>query len=95
MYFCGAVCGDGGTEMEMCRIQAGASVWRKAEVVIGYRHIYRKVKRMVLSSCVTPACLYSLKTMAMTEKTVRETASLREYLGEKNCRSEKDRQAKN
>ena len=40
--------------------------WRKVEGVMG--DISRKLKGKVLSSCVTPAYLYSLETMAMTEK---------------------------
>ena len=40
VYFCGAVCGDGGAETEIRRrIQAGASAWRKVEGVMGDRHI--------------------------------------------------------
>ena len=42
--------------------------WRKVEGVMRIRHISRKLKGKVLSSCVTPAYLYSLETMAMTEK---------------------------
>ena len=40
--------------MEICRIQAGASAWRKVEGVMGDRHISRRLKGKVLSSCVTP-----------------------------------------
>ena len=48
--------------------QAGAEACRKVEGVMGDRHMYRKIKGKVLSSCVTPAYLYRLKTMTMTEK---------------------------
>ena len=54
VYLGGAVCGDSGTEMEICRtIQAGASAWRKVEGVMGDRHTSRKLKGNVLSSCIT------------------------------------------
>ena len=32
-------CGDGGTDMEIRRIQAGANAWKKVEGVMGDRHI--------------------------------------------------------
>ena len=35
VYLGGVVCGDGGKEMEIRRIQAGASAWRKVEGVMG------------------------------------------------------------
>ena len=35
---------------------------------MGKRHISRTLKGKVLNSCVTPAYLYSLETMAMTDK---------------------------
>ena len=38
------------------------------------RHLSRKLKGKVLNSCVTPAYIYGLETMAMTDKTTRETA---------------------
>ena len=40
--------------MEIRRIQAGA---RKVEGVMGDRHISRKLKGKVFSSCITPAYL--------------------------------------
>ena len=40
------------------------------------RHISRKLKGKVLNWCITPAYLYGLETMAMTETS--ETASLQE-----------------
>ena len=66
VYLVGAVCGDGGTETDIRRrTQAGR---RKVEEVMGDRHISRKLKGKVLSSCITPAYPYGLGTMAMTEK---------------------------
>ena len=35
---------------------------------MGDRHISQKLKGKVLNSCITPAYLYGLETMAMTEK---------------------------
>ena len=69
----GAVCGDGGKETKIRRrIQVGASAWRKVEVVMGDRHIFRKLKGKVLNSCITPACLHGLETMAMTENNKKD-----------------------
>ena len=71
-YLGGAVCQDSGTEMEICRrIQAGTSAWRKVEGMMGDRHISRKLKGKVLNSCITPAYLCGLETMAMTCKQER------------------------
>ena len=68
VYLGGAVCGDGSRETEIRRrIQAGVSVWRKVKGVTGDRHISRKLKAKVLSSCITPTYLYGLETMVMTE----------------------------
>ena len=49
-------------------ISAGANAWRKVEGLMGYRRISRKRKGNMLSSCVTPAYLNALQTMALTEK---------------------------
>ena len=50
------------------RIQAGANGWRKVEGVMLYRKISKKLKGKVLRTCVTPACLYDLETVALTEQ---------------------------
>ena len=69
VYLGGAVCGDGGTETDICRrVQAVAGAWRKLEGVMGDRHISRKLKGNILNSCITPAYLDGLEIMAMTEK---------------------------
>ena len=49
---------------------AGTNAWRKVEGVTGDRRIYHvNVKETImLSSCVTPAYLIALETMAQTEK---------------------------
>ena len=68
-YLGGVIYRDGGMEMDIHRrIQAGASAWRKVEGVMGDRHISRKLRENVLSSSITPANLYGLEIMAMTEK---------------------------
>ena len=60
LYMVGVVCGDGGTETDICRrIQAGANAWRKVEGVMGDRHVSRKLKGKVVSSCVTPTYIYT------------------------------------
>ena len=46
--------------------------WRKVEGVMGDRHISRKLKGKVLNSCITPAYLYGLEAMAMTENYKRD-----------------------
>ena len=43
------------------------------------RHISRKLKGKVLNSCITPAYLYGLETMAMTE-----TQQVRQQVCKKN-----------
>ena len=69
VYLDEAVCGDDNTNTAIRRrIQAWASAWRKVERVMGDRHIYRKQKGKVFSVCITPAYLYDLETLAMTEK---------------------------
>ena len=68
MYLGGAVCGDGKTEREVCRrTQAIANVWRAVEGVMADRRISKRLKGKVMSTCVTPACLYGTETLAMTE----------------------------
>ena len=51
-----------------CLIQAGANVWRKVERVLLDRKISKKLKGKVIRACVTPACLYGLETVALTEQ---------------------------
>ena len=50
------------------RITAGADAWRKEERVMGDRCRSCKLKRKVLSSCVTLAYMYGLEMMALVEK---------------------------
>ena len=64
----GAVCGDGKTEREVRRrVQAGANAWRAVEGVMADRRISKRLKGKVMSTCVTPACLYRTETLALTK----------------------------
>ena len=68
VYLGGAVCGDGKTEREVRRrVQAGANAWRSVEGVMAGRRISNRLKGKVMSTCVTPACLYGTETLALTE----------------------------
>ena len=68
VYLGGAVCGDGKTEREVRRrVQAGANAWRAAEGVMADWRISKRLKSKVMSTCVTPACLYGTETLALTE----------------------------
>ena len=49
------------------RIQAGANAWRNVERVMVDRKISRKLKGKVLDSCVVPASIYGLETLALSE----------------------------
>ena len=68
VYLGGAVCGDGKTEGEVRRrVQAGANTWRAVEGVMADRRVSKRLKGKVMSTCVTPACLYGTETLALTE----------------------------
>ena len=69
IYLSGAVSSDGRSETEVRRrVQAGANAWRQVEGVMSDRHISKKLKGKVLGACVTPAMLYGLETLPLTEK---------------------------
>ena len=51
----------------MYSAQAGANTWRAVEGVMADRRISKRLKSKVMSTCVTPACLYGTETLAMTE----------------------------
>ena len=60
---------DGHSEVEMrCRIQQGANARGKVEGVMLERNVLKKLKGKFLSMRVTPACLYDLETVALTEQ---------------------------
>ena len=69
VYLGGMVTEDGHSEAEVRRrIQAGANAWRKVEGIMLDITISKKLKGTVLRACVTPACLYGLKTVELTEQ---------------------------
>ena len=57
---------DGEREVRR-RVQAGANAWRAVEGVMADRRISKRLKCKVMSTCVTPACLYGTETLALTE----------------------------
>ena len=64
----GAVCGDGKTEREVRqRAQAGVNAWRAVEGVMADRRISKRLQGKVMSTGVTPACMYGTETLALTE----------------------------
>ena len=68
VYLGGAVGGDGKTERDIRRrVQAGANACRAVEGVVADRRISKRLKGKVVSTCVTPACLYGTETLALTE----------------------------
>ncbi|KAI0208263.1 hypothetical protein LSAT2_007080 [Lamellibrachia satsuma] len=68
---------DGHSEAEVRRrTQMGANAWRKVEGIMLDRKIKKKLKGKVLRTCVTPACLYGLESVALTEQQ-QEIAQLR------------------
>ena len=66
VYLGGAVCGYGKTVREVRRmVPGGVNAWRAVEGVMADRRISKILK--VMSTCVTPACLYGTETLALTE----------------------------
>ena len=90
------MCGDGKTEMREVRrrVQAGANVWRAVEGVMADRRISKRLKGKVMSTCVTPACLYGTENLDNDRTTITKTASVRKQMGTKNSRSKEGRQEK-
>ena len=65
-YLGGMIAGDGRSDGEVRkRVQSGALAWSKVEGVMSDRHISKKLKGKVLGTCVIPACIYGLETMAL------------------------------
>ena len=50
------------------RIQAVMNAWRNVEGIILDINVLKKLKGKVLSARVTPACLYGLETVALSEQ---------------------------
>ena len=68
MYLGGAGCGDGKTERELRRrVEAEVNAWRAVEGVMADQRIVKRLKDKVMSTCVTPACLYGTETLALTD----------------------------
>ena len=74
------------------RVQAGTNAWRQVEGVMSDRHISKKLKGKELGASVTPAMLYGLETLPVSEKHqhrlqvcennwVRRIAGVREWTG--------------
>ena len=69
IYLGGAVSSVGRSETEVRRrVQAEANAWRQVEGVMSDRHISKKLKGKVLGACVTPAMLYGLDKIPVTEE---------------------------
>ena len=66
VYLGGNIPENGRVEVQR-RIQAGANAWRNVEGVMMDRKISRKLKGNVLDSCVVPASIYGLETLALSE----------------------------
>ena len=49
-------------------MQAGANAWRQVEGVMSDRHMSKILKGKVMGACVTPAMLYDLETLPVSEK---------------------------
>ena len=96
VYLGGAVCGDGKTEREVRRrVQAGAIAWKAVEGVMADRRISKRLKGKVMSTCVTPACLYGTETLALTELQQQRLQVCENNWVRKNSKSDEGRQAKN
>ena len=85
---------DGEREVRR-RVQAGANAWGAVEGVMADRWISKRLKGKVVSTCVTPACLYGTENLGSGRTTITKAASVRKQLGPKNNKSNEGRQAKN
>ena len=73
MYLGGTVCEDGGSSKEIQRrVQAGATAWRRVEGIMWGRKLKKQLKGEVLETCVVPACIYGLGTLALTKRQEEE-----------------------
>ena len=50
------------------RLQAGAAAWKRVEGIMWDRKLKKQLKGAVLETCVVPACIYGLGTLALTER---------------------------
>ena len=68
VYKGGNISENGQMDVEVRRrIKAGADAWINVEGVMVDRNISRKLKGMVLDSCVVTASIYGLETLALSE----------------------------
>ena len=73
--------------------------WRAVDGVMADQRISKRLKSKVMSTCVTPSCLYGTETLALTELQqqrlqVCENSWVRKQLGTKNSKSKEGRQTK-
>ena len=59
------------------------------------RRISNRLKGKVMSTCVTPACLYGMETLALTELQQQRLQVCENNWVRKNSKSNESRQAKN
>ena len=68
VYLSGTVCEDGGSSKEIQRrVQALAAAWKRVEGIMWDRKLKKQLKGKVSETCVVPACIYGLGTLALTE----------------------------
>ena len=71
---------------------------RHGEQLVGVmadRRISKRLKGKIMSTCVTPACLYGTETLALTELQQHRLQVCENNWVQKNSKSNESRQAKN
>ena len=69
VYLGGTLCEDGGSSKDIQRVvQLGAATWKRVEGIVWDRKLKKHLKGKVLKTCVVPACIYGLGTLALTER---------------------------
>ena len=76
---------EGGERDIRRRVKAGANAWRAVEGVMSDRRISKRLKDKVMSTCVTPTCLYG--NLGTDRTTTTKAANVRKQLGTKNSKS--------
>ena len=79
---------DGEREVRR-RVQAGSNAWRAVEGVMADRRISKRL----MSTCVTPVCLYGTETLALTELQQQRLQVCENNWVRKNSKSNEGRQA--
>ena len=59
------------TTARVVTVQAGTNAWRAVEGVMADRRISKSLKGKVMSTCVTPACLYGTEILALATTTLK------------------------